>query len=284
MFGGPLLSKRECGEESYVALIRGHCSDRYNRFRSDVLRVQPLRSRVRLVPVYAQLQHQVGDDMVYGTEFLKITWRFAIVGSEEIADTSLNLSTQVAGTYAAAALAQLDAGDAAAITDLMATCIGGDKGWADYSQLVGLKIAAIGTDGKYLAAPLDYEDSTPAQGTVADRVPQGSGVLSLRAATTFGKGNYGRMYLPHFYGALVTGSPTTFAADAVTMAGAGKTLINSTVSRVNGSITAVVSPVIMSQALAGPPKLITRVGYGDVVDTQRRRRNQLQETYSFATL
>jgi hypothetical protein len=92
------------------------------------------------------------------------------------------------------------------------------------------------------------------------------------------------MYLPHFYGALVTGSPTTFPADAVTMAGAGKTLINSTVSRVNGSITAVVSPVIMSQALTGPPKLITRVGYGDVVDTQRRRRNQLQETYSFATL
>lgn len=222
--------------------------------------------------------------MVYGTESLKITWMFSIYGLEEIADTSLNLSTMVAGSWAATALGQLDSTDAAYITDLMATCLGGDKGWADYSILTGLKIAAIGTDGKYVASPLVYEDSTPAQGTVSNRIPQASAVLSLRAATTFGKGNYGRMYLPHFHGDLVENGPEMFEGDAATMAAAGKTLINSTVTRVNSTIAAIVSPVIMSQALAGPPKAITRVGYGNIVDTQRRRRNQLQETYQFATL
>jgi len=40
----------------------------------------------------------------------------------------------------------------------------------------------------------------------------------------------------------------------------------------------------MSQAAGTPSKGVTQVAVGNVTDTQRRRRNRLQETYAFESL
>jgi len=137
--------------------------------------------------------------MAYGGQFLKITWQFTVKSSDEIADTSLNYTSAPGWTGAVAALAELDDTDLADmrqayVTEMMDL---DHISWADYSVLNSIKVAAISTAGEYLTDPLVAETDTPSDGTAVGVLPQSTVVLSLRSGFTLGKGNYGRMYLPH---------------------------------------------------------------------------------------
>jgi hypothetical protein len=224
--------------------------------------------------------------MAYGGQFLKITWMFTVNGSDEVADTSLNYTSTPPWTGAAAALAELDSGDLVAMRDhYVDQMMDFDFiSWGDYSNLVGIKVAAIGTNGLYLTDPLIAETDTPDSGNAVGVLPQASVVLSLRSGFTVGKGNYGRMYLPHTTIGTVTETP--FASSTITdgCAAAGKAFINAVTATMNGAITAPVGPVIMSQAAGTLSRVVAQVAVGNVTDTQRRRRNRLNETYSFETL
>nr|CRY96041.1 hypothetical protein [uncultured prokaryote] len=222
--------------------------------------------------------------MTYSGQFLKITWGFTVLGTDEIADTSLNYTTAPGWTGAVAALGEIATADIG--LDLigdMASFIA-QVGWADYSSLQSVKVAAVGTDGHYLAEPYLAEDTTPGHGDQTQLPPQLTMCMSLRSGFTLGGGNYGRMYVPHTRPGLDTGSPYIPTSSMADLAGYGKTFVNNVTDDVNGATTAVLFPAIMSNKGAGTGKGVTQVGFGRVVDTQRRRRNRLDDAATLVSL
>jgi hypothetical protein len=223
--------------------------------------------------------------MAYGNQFLKVSWIFGVIGTDEVAVTSLNFSTAPGWTDAVDALAEIDDATMTTILGRMATLYGVTGGrWADYSTLSSLKIAAIGTNGLYLADPRMVEDLTPAIGTTIGNPIQCTTVLSLGSGFSIGGGNRGRMYLPHFYMSQLTASPFTDATQAQGLADAGSTFLQDVTDDLNGDVTVALVPVIMSQLATPTVKLVQEVRVGNVTDTQRRRREQLPETYASASV
>lgn len=221
--------------------------------------------------------------MTYGGQFLKFTFQFVIADTVEIADTSINYSALPGWTGAAAALAQVTNDDLLDIGSQM-TALMQVNFWADYSTFVGIKAAAIGTDGVYLVPPVQSTGWTDTAGTAGNIPPQSSIVLSLRTNTTLGTGNYGRMYLPHSSFPLTTDTPRTSGVVTAGTASAASDAIDSWTVTLNAHLTDAVLPVIMSQASGLHVKPVTKVAVGDLVDTQRRRRRQIAESYSFSDL
>ena len=224
--------------------------------------------------------------MAFSKQFIKFSFLFGVLGTDELAVTGINYSG--AGSYATAVgqLEEIQTADLLAdATDLMADLMGtAEVQWAGYSKLTGLKVAAISTAGAYLAEPLVYEDESPGGGSTQQTPPQLSIVLSLLAATTLGTGNRGRMYLPHCHLGMPSNTPTSDEATAEAVADAGVTFINSLTTLINGATTVDLNPVIMSEAGGGSAKDVFAVAVGTVNDTQRRRRNALIEVYSTSTL
>jgi hypothetical protein len=219
--------------------------------------------------------------MAYSNQFISLRWLFRIIGTDEIAVTGLNYSTAPGWTGAVAALGEMSAGATApALVNRMATLMGTAQiQWAEYSRLVGIKCAAVGTDGHYLTDPLIFEDDTPAAGASLQTLPQGAIVVSLLSGFTLGAGNRGRMYLPHCHAGIVAGSAQSDDATVAFIATAAGTFINGCTDDINADTTATLFPAIMSQKGAGTAKGVTSVAVGTVNDTQRRRRNALIESY-----
>jgi len=223
----------------------------------------------------------------YNGQFLKVSYQFVAVGSEEVADTAINLGNGAGSTSAVASLAELtltdleDLYDAyAAELDFATWC-----SWAGYSRLQSIKVAAIGVDGAYLTEPRVFEPSSGwSQGTTANVLPQSTVVLSLRSGFTLGGGNYGRMYLPHTSLGALTTEPRGTSASATTGSEKGAAFVARVAEVVNSTTTSTYVPVIMGQTGAGTQKEIAQVGVGRVTDTQRRRRNRLVEDYVFTAV
>lgn len=224
--------------------------------------------------------------MAYDRQFIKVTFGFTVNGTDEIADTTINYSSAAGWTGAVTALGELEdtagiGGDAlTAMSTLLGTSV---LNWANYSQLRTVKYAAIGTDGSYLADPVLFEDDTPATGSNTNINPQLTVVLSLRSGFTIGKGNYGRMYLPHTRLAMATPTPKSNTATTDTVVAAGVVFVNALTALINTDVTATLFPVIMSQT-GIISRGVTELAVGDVTDTQRRRRNRIPELYSIDPL
>jgi len=222
--------------------------------------------------------------VTYSGQFIKVSWIFNVLGTDEVADTALNFTTAPGWTGAGAALTEIAGGSIGADVLGNMTTLLTALGWADYSTLVAVKFAAVGTDGSYVSEPYVYEAVSPPVGTQANTPPQLTLVASLRSGFTFGSGNYGRMYLPHTAPALESDTPYISASAASAIADYIKTFVNDTTSDINGVTTAVLFPAIMSNKGAGTGKGVTQVGAGRVIDTQRRRRNKLDDTATLVSL
>lgn len=110
--------------------------------------------------------------------------------------------------------------------------------------------------------------------------------VTLWSGQTFGKGNYGRFYLPGpAYNIGDDGAVSGTVENACNWVGAWlKTIENSAASWPDGSSPMYIS--IMHKAAAqssARTRRVAQVRVGNVMDTQRRRRNHLNETYSQAT-
>jgi len=225
--------------------------------------------------------------MAYDRQFLKITFGFTLGGTPEVASTAVNYSTAPGWTGAVAALGEIQANQTACLTDVAAamnTLMNSSSlAWADYSDFTSVKVAAIGTDGNYLTDPL-VEEAAIDSGASGNVLPQSSVVLSLRSGFTLGKANYGRMYLPHTRATLTAGGPFVASGDTGPIATAGATMLNDVTTAINAETTATLFPIILSSIGSGFGRGVTEVQVGNVVDTQRRRRRQLVETYSTASL
>lgn len=225
--------------------------------------------------------------MSYDRQFLRVSFGFAIGGTPEVAETSVNYSTVTGWTGAVAALAEIQANETACLTDVGAAMSGmmtsGSIAWADYSDFISVKVAAIGTNGLYLTDPLVLEGAF-GSGSSGNVLPQSTIVLSLRSGFTLGKANYGRMYLPHSRSTLVAGTPRVASGDTDGLADDGAAMINAITTALTAEVTAVIFPCILSSIGSGFGRGVTEVKVGNVVDTQRRRRRQLAETYSTTAL
>ncbi len=222
--------------------------------------------------------------MAYDRQFLYLEWLFTALGSDEIAATGVHC-TGTAPFDAVAALTQLTLTDLEDLANTYATLMtSGSLGWCNFSQLNGIKVSARGTDGLYLA-PAVLQDATAAGlvGTSGIGSIQDTIVLSLRTAPGVGRARYGRMYLPHTFIGRVTGTPFMTQATCATLATAGATFIGE-INTILASHAVDSNVAIMSSVGSGVTKAVTNVGVGNVLDTQRRRRNKLSETYSFDTV
>lgn len=225
--------------------------------------------------------------MAYIKQQLRITWQFVIDGLDEIAETSLHVSTLGVTAYdATAALTALTTAQMQTLIDDMHTLISGAAyaPWASYSKLASLKVAALDTAGHYLTDPKTHDSTTSYKGTTTDSVPpQCSIVLSLRSGSNIGLANYGRMFLPHIYWAQISASPYAAQTDVNSFVAKGATFIEA-VNTVANVLTAGSGVVLMSAKDAPQPKGVARVGVSPLTDTQRRRMHQIPITYTFANV
>jgi hypothetical protein len=208
----------------------------------------------------------------YARAFHRVTFIHQISGTDEIGLTGLDLTGDTAPT-APLAVGQLNNIVGAYAAFLLKNIRGV---WANYSTLVAAKAALIGTDGHYLADPVEATGVSQIAGSATGIVPQATVVVSLRSGSVLGKGNYGRMYIPHS-GQGASAEPRMSVALAGGIADDAAVFVEA-VNAVGATVAPAAQVRIMSQALPTPQaRHVTEVGVGRVVDTQRRRRNALAE-------
>lgn len=141
-------------------------------------------------------------------------------------------------------------------------------------QLTWVKAALIDTDGTYMTEPIEAP-ATASGGESGGYLPQGALVYTLVSSRWKDPGRYNRFYLP-------TAAPTGATGwrllenEAEDAAASAKLFIETlnTISTTTDTIVSVVSPVGTGWGLT-----VQEVRVGRLIDTQRRRRNAIQEDY-----
>ena len=218
--------------------------------------------------------------MAYDRQSILISWLFDILGEDEVAVTSLHVSGTTSFD-ASAALGGVSGADLISLQGAMTTLMSNsDLQWGNFSRETGIKLAALDTSGHYLEEPLVADIGSPASGSSTGNVfPQDTVVVSLRSPSTFGQANRGRMYLPHCCINRVTATPFMNGTAIAAVATAAQVFLNAVNDVMNtGSDPAIIQ--IMSSKGTGAAKAVTTCAIGNVLDTQRRRRNRLVEQYT----
>lgn len=157
----------------------------------------------------------------------------------------------------------------------------------DY-RTIGVKVAHVSTAGTVdsaLTQFYNYPTAIVGNNSGANFPPQISLVATLATIHARGHGSKGRMYLPGVMHS-VDASGRIETANAVFVANGLKTFIDA----VNAHADVPAKVVLNSAEVSGVPfraaavNEIKTLRVGNVYDTQRRRRAQLQESYSTATL
>ena len=147
-------------------------------------------------------------------------------------------------------------------------------------RLLWCKVALLRPDGKYYTDAVTYEGPAfTGHGVTNALTPQDSVVVSLWTGSRLGTGNHGRMYLP--WARATIGSTGHIAVPATSsVCGAMKIVLSGmqTVLRAQQDASDATLCIVPSNRLASP-KPVNFIRVGDVVDTQRRRRNRIRETY-----
>jgi hypothetical protein len=158
-------------------------------------------------------------------------------------------------------------------------------GISSTAKLSFMKLAHVNTAGIYAEAPRVHEYTPVISGpSSANNWPnQCSVAVTLWSGESFGRANYGRFYLPPTPQTLdgTTNRIAAFTAGAI--ADAAVSFLNS----IGAAIDSVTFPMYlanMSKLGSGTTKHVTKVRVGEVVDTQRKRRNANAEVYETRTL
>lgn len=219
--------------------------------------------------------------MPYPAQSLYFTLLFRVNGSDETAVTGFHVSS-TSGAYAAEiALSGIEPADLDAVAEAYLELVVGSTPvlWPGYSILHGVKVAALDVDGHYLTDAVVRELPSPFGGSGTTPHPQLSLCMSLWSGSSIGKGNYGRMYLPHTCLPLETGLPRSSQANASTLSALGSQFITDINALVAGGLGTAGQVMILGKTGAGTRKPVSSVRIGRVTDTQRRRRDALIEDY-----
>lgn len=156
------------------------------------------------------------------------------------------------------------------------------------ARLDRVSLNAIGPDGHYAdpGNPHDFDfpsATAPTGPSAVTSWPQLTTCVSLRTAVSRGLGTHGRVYTPTALASAATGRVS--AGNAASIATSFKDFIVA-LNAIDQLLVAgnVRVGVVSNVGSPGPSRIVTNVLVGDVLDTQRRRRNALVETYSAATV
>lgn len=215
--------------------------------------------------------------MAFNKPQIRVTFHHDVLGTDEVAVTGISLASDANLVPTMPTALQME-DIAQAYTDLLsATTLRRPT----YSVFRYAKAAPLDISGHYTAEPVTSTEYNYA-GTSGDIPPQNSVVLTLRSGQTLGKGNYGRMYIPHSTMAFVNNRPFSDPSVQEPIADAGAEFVGA----INGIFGGFIVPsqvTIMGQGSLGPTsKPVTEVSVGRVVDTQRRRRAQISEEPVFS--
>jgi hypothetical protein len=222
--------------------------------------------------------------VAYDRKFLRWTWGFHDASpTEETAYTSLhtsgiNTNYDPVPDLSALTTSQMDD----LLTSMFTLLTYSSFGWADYSYLEHLKVAAVDVNGHYLTDPkIRLVGAGTWKGETATTHPQLSVVMTLWSGATLGKGNYGRMYLPHTAMPLATTGSTSTSGTADSCVTHALTFLGD-VNTLAGSLTT--GAGLRIPCSVGFSRPVAKVRFGRVTDTQQRRRRQLDESPSTGTL
>lgn len=154
-------------------------------------------------------------------------------------------------------------------------------------QTTGVRGALLGTDGKTIAGSIkNFYPATPYAGGSNNSAlpPQCALVATLMTDTPRGLASKGRMFLPGV-SAVINGTGHLSAINCQSIVDNLKTFfaaLNATVEQPGTVITASKGGSGVNLA-PGLNRVIRTVRVGDVFDTQRRRRNELNEVYYTST-
>lgn len=221
---------------------------------------------------------------MYDRRSLYITWGGQIGSSGagvDVWQTGLHIS----GPNDTAPPLMPDAADLQALYEDILTPFHSDinVGISQGAKMLFVKAAPLLRSGEYSGEALEHNGTAVAGAVTTDRGgPQDSLVVGLWSGNTLGQANYGRIYLP-WNGIPVQATDARISNGAATNASiAGGDLIDDVNTWVGTFNDAAFRVRIMSKVGTGTSKLPAFVRVGNVVDTQRRRRNKVVETY-FAT-
>lgn len=226
--------------------------------------------------------------MTYAHNNLKVTFGGTIYGGKEIWTNSLNIGHE---------LRDFEYNALSTESDVNANIVSHIQAWfgsptthiSPYAHLEWVKFAIIGTDGKYALLEdgtyrfLDVYDFAAVRGsqnvvTASSNVaPQLSVALTMESNVRRGPGRFGRIY-PPLSGIANSAGVDDKSQDRVT---SFKTLldnINAAFDEQTGDDGYKV--VIASAVGTGKNAPVTKVKVGQVIDTQRRRRNAFTEVYT----
>lgn len=219
--------------------------------------------------------------MPYPSPFTRFSFMHLVNGTDEIAMTDLTVAAPLPVSPNPVPSSAYDAIYDAISDAYVVLWSNGSHIRADYSRYVGLKVQDLDANGKYVSDAYTYA-VTPVAGNAGNVPAQCSTVISLRSGSALGKGNYGRMYLPHTMYDTATNSPYPPAGRAQGNADAGAIFITTVNAALTGDYAGNDVRIMGQTGPAGTNKLVTQVAAGRVTDTQRRRRNKLTEDYAFA--
>lgn len=220
--------------------------------------------------------------MSYNRVFVRFTMGGTVYGGADIWSCGLNITgatsiiDPVTGAELSSFLNQAN--------DIVSEWFGGgNSGISTHAQLEWLKAAYLDEDGKYIIDSEVYDYPTAVTGTYNNATPpQISTVISLTTDSSRGLAHIGRIYPPlsGFIGpdGYIPASFTdTMGSNAAEMIAA----LNGIAQDVFGVGAGV---VVMSKVGTGVTRAVTGVRVGNVLDTQRSRRNAFIESYTYNPL
>jgi hypothetical protein len=214
--------------------------------------------------------------MPYPTRSYKLSFLFQLFGTDEVAsfDVKLGPATNIL-------LPNLTNDDVHAAHDACQDLLTATAAYrAQYSRFVAVKGALLDFNGDYEGDPVIYPSEGANAGSYGFINPTSTVVCSLRSGSGLGKGNYGRFYLP-YSGLPGLGEPRMNTDQQATFLGAYEAFVEELNGYFGALSPATVVRIMGQSGLTGTNKAVAEIGVGRVIDTQRRRRNRLEEAYTF---
>nr|CRY97258.1 hypothetical protein [uncultured prokaryote] len=221
--------------------------------------------------------------MAYAFPFLRLTFGGTMATGQEIWSCNMHLANTNGGATTAGDFASVKSNLPAIGEALEAFVSDAKTNVPDDVTLDWVKVAFIGTTGEYLDE--SYEIDVEATGSqTSSYLPQGAMVNTLVSTKRKDPGKYNRFYMPF----TLQGSFGQWKMDTVTQNDYVDTLetfiraVNAILIAIDTSDSLLVAVVSNTNGQSAMP--VTRVQVGQIVDTQRRRRNKLPEAYASRTV
>lgn len=215
--------------------------------------------------------------MAYPYSFLKITFGGELEGTEEIWTCGLHMAKNNSN-YDVDEFDDLKGGEVSTMASrIQSFYVNPDNRFPANMKLLWVKLALIGTNGKYLTDPAEHIYPSPVSGGSTDPfVPSTAAVITLVSDKFKDPGKYNRFYIPICApeGANAYTLSTTNTSDIALSASIMINGFNN--DTILGDLESNV--VAVSQRVASYMP-ITSVRVGNIIDSQRRRRNKLVESY-----